>query len=396
MKEGVLSVSVGKGSIYIDSRIFAKLFGNSHVYHKRGYRDAVDKKKITLKCLQELAREANIPYSLFFAPEEVVDKQIERNNRELFKGVNETQFYMTERGKVEIRDINLIIKDIIKRQKLMKKFFPEEKDNEIVYLLKRSNMSIEKQANAIVCKVGLDLETLRSSNKKEDAYNYLVNLCESHNIYISRSRIGVMPQNISTKVAFSGLAVRDKKFPSIFLYSKDETMVRDPAGRRIFTILLLLVCIARGRFCLVSYDSKSTDLTNDDEYRIVEEILMPKKEFEQLNISDISELNTIADRFKVTPRAALVRLRKLNKLNKRDYDEIYCILDIRYAQDKKQSNHPYKVSDATKVKTYCGLEFTKRVFNLYDRGRLSEGDLRRVLLFNKKPKKFLQDLQASL
>ena len=396
MKEGVLSVSVGKENIHIDSKIFIKLFENSHVYHKRGYKDAVDKKKITLKCLQKLAREANIPYSLFFAPEEVVDKQIERNNRELFKGVDETQFYMTERGEVEIRDINLIIKDIIKRQKLMKKWFPDEKANEVVNLLKRSNKSIEEQANIIACSVGLDLEKLRLCSRKEDAYNYLVSLCELHNVYISRSRIGVMPQNISTKVAFSGLAVRDKKFPSIFLHSRDETMVSDPAGRRIFTILLLLTCIARGHFCLVSYDSKSKDLTNDNEYRIVEEILMPKKEFEQLSISDISELNTIADRFKVTPRAALVRLRKLNKLNKRDYDEIYCILDIRYAQDKKQSNHPYKVSDATKVKTYCGLEFTKRVFNLYDRGRLSEGDLRRVLLFNKKPKKFLKDLQSNL
>lgn len=396
MEKSVLSVSAGKGSIHIDSRIFAKLFENSHVYHKRGYRDAVDKKKITLKCLQELAREANIPYSLFFAPEEVVDKQIERNNRELFKGVDETPFCMTERGKVEIKDINLIIKDIIKRQKLMKKWFPDEKANEVVNLLKRSNKSIEEQANIIACSVGLDLEKLRSCIRKEDAYNYLVSLCELHNVYISRSRIGVMPQNISTKVAFSGLAVRDKKFPSIFLYSKDETMVSDPAGRRIFTILLLLVCIARGRFCLVSYDSKSTDLTNDDEYRIVEEILMPKKEFEQLNISDISRLNTIADRCKVTPRAALVRLRKLNRVSEKVYDEMYSILDSKYSQDKKQSSHPYKVSDTTKVKTYCGLEFTRRVFELYDGKRLSEGDLRRVLLFNKKPKKFLQDLQASL
>lgn len=396
MKEGVLSVSVGKENIHIDSKIFIKLLKNSHVYYKKEYKNTIYNKKITLKCLQELAREANIPYSLFFAPEKVVDRQIKRNNEELFKGVNETQFYMTERGKVEIRDINLIIKDIIKRQKLMKKFFPEEKANEIVNLLKRRNMSIEKQANAIVCKVGLDLKTLRSFSKKEDAYNYLVNLCESHNIYISRSRAGVMPQSISREVSFSGLAVRDWKFPSIFLHSKDETMVSDPAGRRIFTILLLLVCIARGRFCLVSYDSKSTDLTNEDEYRIVEEILMPKKEFEQLNISDISRLNTIADRCKVTPRAALVRFRKLNRVSEKVYDEMYSILDSKYSQDKKQSSHPYNVSYTTKVKTYCGLEFTRKVFELYDGKRLSEGDLRRVLLFNKKPKKFLQDLQASL
>lgn len=146
----------------------------------------------------------------------------------------------------------------------------------------------------------------------------------------------------------------------------------------------------------MSYDSKSKDITNEDEYRIVEEILMPKKEFEQLNISDISGLNTIADRCKVTPRAALVRLRKLDRVSEKVYGEMYSILDSKYSQDKKQSSHPYKVSDTTKVKTYCGLEFTRRVFELYDGKRLSEGDLRRVLLFNKKPKKFLQDLQASL
>lgn len=65
--DGKISVTVGNRCIYIDFAIFNRLFEHSpHVYYLSVCQRAVEQRKITLRCLIELARKAQIPYSLFF------------------------------------------------------------------------------------------------------------------------------------------------------------------------------------------------------------------------------------------------------------------------------------------------------------------------------------------
>lgn len=392
----LMAVSVNNNILYINFEIFRNLFESSHIYYKKEYQDALRNKRIRLKILQKLAREANIPYALFFAPKKLVEKQIERYQKELFKGVDNGLFSISGRGNIDIRDVSLVIKDILQRQKILRKGFPNEEDNKIRGMLKGSTDDISIQARKLTKIIGFDLETFRRFSGKEKAYNYLVDLFESNNVLVSRSRPGAMPQSINKKVSFSGLAVRDKKFPTIFLCANDETMIGDPTGRRIFTLFLLLVCIAKDKFLPVSYNSRSREIISVDEYRIVEEILMPEMEFTGIEVSDIELVNQFASLCKITPRATLARLRRLGGVSESDYN-IFCeYLDQKYIKDKKNSNHPFAVSVYTKIKTYCGLEFTRRVFLMYDAGVLSRGEMRRLLLFNKKPSGFLEALRSHL
>lgn len=392
----VIAVSTDNGVSYIRRSVFQNLFENSHIYYKKEYQDALRDKRVRLKVLQKLAREAQIPYSLFFASDKMVQEQIERNNTELFKGVDNGIFSMSGRGNVDIRDINLIIKDIIKRQKILTKEYPQTPENDLCNLLRGSRDDISDQAKTLSETIGFDLNKFRSFSQKERAYDYLVALLESNNILVSRSRVGAMPQSVNRNVSFSGIVVKNKRFPSIFLYTKDETRVGDPTGRRIFTLFLLLVCVAKGKYTPVSYSSRSKEIIDTDEYKIVEQILMPRQEYEGSMIDDVSGVKNIADYCKITPRAALVCLRRLECIDSNSYDSVYDQLDVEYTRGKEGPGHPWTASSTTKVKTYCGIEFTKKAFELYDTGKLSRGDLRRILLFNKKPKSFLDDLRQGL
>lgn len=391
-----IRVDVDNQPFFISGKIFKSLFENSHVYYKKEYIKAIENKVIRLKVLQKLAREAHIPYSLFFATESVVEFQLQRNERNLFKGVDNGLISISGRGSVEVRDINLIIKDIRQRQQILRKNYPNEVENKIVGFLRNDRGDVESKAVKISSLLDLDINHLRTLRTKELAYEYLVSLLEENNILVSRCRRGYMPQSINRSAKFSGVVVKDKKFPHIFLYTSDESRVGDPSGRRIFTLLLLVVCAAKMKFTPVTYDSKSKDLIEAEEYRIVEEIIMPRGEFTGAVVNSADEVIDIATECKITPRAALMRLRRLGSITEKDFFSIYQELDDKYMRDSKNDKHPYTARPTTQVLTYCGREFTKRTFELMDGGVLTAGDVMRILLFNKKPKSFLDDLRGVL
>lgn len=396
MRYEYLSVVVDGKNMPVRLDNFIKLFENSHIYYKQDYQKAVERRRINFSKLKELSRDAGIPYVLFFAPAEVVDRQITRNNEILFQGVDNGIFSLSGRGNIDVRDINLIIKDIIKRQKLLRKHYPTTVNNPIIRKYERSRLSIEEQARGLIYDCSIDVERLRGSPKKEKAYDYLVECLESSNIFVSRSRKGFMPQSVGAHVRFSGIVVKENKFPSIFLFSSDESGVSDPAGRRIFTLILLLVCLAKGRFVPVTYDSSQKEIINSDEYEIAEEILMPRSALENANVDKLDDIKNLAAMFMVTPRALLVRLKRLGVVSPEIFNRFYGELNDEYQNGKATNNHPWNASDTTKARTYNGIEFTKRAYSLLDNGRLSTGDLRRILLFNKRPKSFLDDLRSTL
>lgn len=397
VREDMILVALDSKYVYISKEVFTALFENSHIYYKKDYIEALEDNKIKFNKLKELSRDAGIPYSLFFAPIEKVQKQIEENNDIIFKGVQGGPIAISSRGDIHLRDINLIIKDIQKRQQLLTKNHRETVINPIINL--RQQQSIVDMANAIVSTLDLDMNKFRNYSKKEAAYEYLVTCLEEKNVIISRSRRGVMPQTIRKELHFSGFSVKHKKYPAIFLHSKDEDKANDPAGRRIFTIFLLLSCMANKRFAVVSYNQNVKEPAQNIEYITAEEILMPEDAISGIRVNNIEEIESIADCFKVTPSMALVRLKRLGCINEDDFNSFFELLDRKWQEASEQNDgngFKYNAKDTTRIITYNGKLFTAEIINLLRANKISAGDASRLLLFKKKTKSMLTELEEKI
>lgn len=87
IRDDKILVSLDSKYVYISKDVFKRLFENSHVYYLTDYKKAFSDNKIKFRKLVALSRKAGIPYSLFFAPIETVEKNIKRNGDILFQGV---------------------------------------------------------------------------------------------------------------------------------------------------------------------------------------------------------------------------------------------------------------------------------------------------------------------
>src|SRR5699024_745187 len=163
-------------------------------------------------------------------------------------------------------DVELIVKDLLRKQGLAKKHDPSLVKNKIVGLLRRSRPTAREDAEILVHALGLDRDALRRARKKEAALEMIIERLEANQVLVSRSMRGFMPQLI--EVRFSGMTVRDSKVPYIFLAGGDHGDFQEPAGRQIFTLILMAVLVARGIFAPVSYDANSTAPDAGREYDI--------------------------------------------------------------------------------------------------------------------------------
>lgn len=394
--EDKILVSLDSKYIYISKRVFEELFNNSHVYYLLDYINACKNNKIKFRKLVDLSRKAGIPYSLFFAPLEIVEKNKKRNDEILFQGAPNGLFSIAGRGDVKLNDINLIIKDLQRRQAFMSKHEKEAERNPIL-TIKRKN-DVEIFAKEIVDALHVDMEKIWSCKNKSKAYDILVEKLEESNIIVARSRLGYMPQSINPDVYFSGITIKNKKFPAIFLYTKDESNVGDPAGRRIFTIMLLLACMANDRFVMVSYDQSVKNTVEIFEYKVAEEILMPRSIIEGILVNSILDIKTLADALKVTPSMALMRLKRLGLLNNEDFNNFYNEISNERIEATRntQKSYYYNPKDVTKVITYNGRLFCNEVISLLQSNKIDYSTASNLLLFRKKDTKMINRLMETL
>lgn len=391
--KGKMLVALDSKYIYIPKEVFVTLFENSQVYYLSDYKKAISDNRIRYSKLRDMSREANIPYSLFFAPKEVVERNIQRNNNILFQGVPDGMLLIAGRGNLRLNDVGLIIKDIQKRQMLMTKYRPEVKDSPVLSITKNEND--ELFAKQIINALGLDMEKFRAYSSKNDSYQFLTDNLERNNIMISRSRKGYMPQSISPNVAFSGLIVKDKKFPTIFLHARDEDMVSDPSGRRIFTVFLLLSCMANRRFVSVSYDQGVKEVIKNFEYRVAEEMLVPRSALEGAVIGSIDDIKKISDYFKVTPSMALMRLKRTGLVSSGEFDKYFDIIkeERKMAEEnRKKGTYRRAPKITTGIVAYNSKLFCREVIRRMEAGKIGKGEARRLLVFNKRPFSAIREL----
>src|SRR5680860_545689 len=114
-----VTVMLNGAPVPIERDVFGALFKNSVVSSYAGVRNALEGKPLAFKEFLKLARQAEIPYPLFFAPKDVVDEQVRLKIEKLMAGFTKTSFSMHSRHRVDLCDVELIVKDLLRKQELL-------------------------------------------------------------------------------------------------------------------------------------------------------------------------------------------------------------------------------------------------------------------------------------
>lgn len=387
-----MRVMIAGEQVPIDRSVFVDLLENSVVNGRAPYITALEKSKIQYSDLLDLARKAEVPHPLFFATPAVVKAQLRSKSEKLLQGVAPETFTVNSRTIVKLRDVELIVKDLLRKQALARKYDPTLVKNTIVGLLRKPSPTVREDAVALVSALGLDRDEIRRARKKEAALDLIIERLEANQVLVSRSVRGFMPQLL--EVRFSGMTVRDSKVPYIFLAGGDHGDFQEPTGRQIFTLVLMAVLVARGIFAPVSYDASSTAPDVGREYDIVGEILMPAAELQGIMLEELDDVKAAADLFKVTPSGVAVRAMRLGRITPLTANGYLHELKEEFLT--RQKPKPRQPKPVNAIKKYSGRDLTARMLRAVDERRLSQREFCRVVCLNRIGPSDLGELKVAL
>ena len=237
--------------------------------------------------------------------------------------MSKTNLSIFSRGDIVLADISLILKDLTRKQGMLRKSIKDNCELPGVYL--KSKLSNKEKADALRELIGYDISEIVGKNK-EKSFDYMRGLLEQKNIFVSLYMHNFSPQIIDKKLHFSGICIKDNKCPFIFIRAGDEDSSVEPWGRRLFTLALMLSCMTNGKFGAVTLDSRSRDLITDSQYQIAEEFLMPSEQFEFSKIHTLKDVKELATNYSVSPSAMTMRLFRLKIIEEYDKDTYLTIL----------------------------------------------------------------------
>jgi hypothetical protein len=378
--DGTIDVILDGAALPIDMAVFKTIFENSIAGTYAGYRKALASRSIRFPDLVELARIGDIPYSLFFAPLPLVEHQVKEKTDKLLAGTSKETFQVGSREQVKLRDVELIIKDLIRKQMLIKKCDDSLTQNKIVGILYKRGPTPEADGAKLMGALGLTNSSITACRSKEKALDLVIDCLESNQILVSRSTPNRMPQRL-TSTAFSGMAIRDKKVPYIFLAGGNHGDHQEPAGRSLFTLALMSVLVARRIFAPMTWDGGSADVGLKREFDIAGSMLMPARRFRELSPLSLDDVKAASDEFQVTPSAVAVRAMRLGVFDGRTAGKhLDALRDEFLARPKPGPRRPMNPENA--VRRYIGREFSARMLKALDAGRISLGEFRRSVCLN--------------
>lgn len=376
----VINVKLDRTAVPIERQVFESLFEQSVVCDRAPVRNALRDGFIAYRKLVGLSREAEIPYPLFFAPMEVVEEQLRLKTEKLMAGFNKKpEFSMNSRNRVNLSQVELIVKDLLRKQAYIRTDKTLTK-NRIVNLIRKPGASVAEDAARLMDALELDPSDLRTTKNKSAALNLLIEKLEAQHVLVAQSAKGYMPQKLPKSAKFSGMTVKDSKVPYIFIARGDEWEKMEPAGRRVFTLTLLAVLVARGTFATVTYSGHTSDETAPREYELTAEMLMPAADFRLIDLDTLDAVRDVAEFFKVTPSAVVMRGRRLGLLGRDEADAYLGELQAAY---ENVESHPWnKMLAVNALKKYNGIECSRRMLAILDSGGISRGDFCRVMFSN--------------
>jgi Zn-dependent peptidase ImmA (M78 family) len=377
-------IKIGKDGIKTDKRSFLALLDLSPIKQYVSYQNAVVDSEIKLSDLKDLATKANVPYPLFFATKDVIDVHLKDKEKSLFdKLPSKSEMQLNSRGKMKLEDIELIVKDLGRKQEFLKtRILTTSKDNSFVGLIaKKAKQKTPNHelADDIRKYLDIDLSVLRKMSK-DDVLQYLCDKSEAQGILVSFSSYDYMPQNIDKELGVSGFCVKDKKFPYIFINTRDgddNPKILETAGRQIFTLVAMLVCIAMNKFVFSTKKGHTKSDESKKIFSIVGNLLIPKADAESITVYFLDDLKDGARVFKVTPSMLLVRLRELNLIDKPTADRYKEIL--REEIKKASSNPKRRPLQITGYSKYNGTRFSREVVRAHAGKKISTEEVKNIL-----------------
>lgn len=385
---------INRTAVPLDGSVFTTLLDNSVAGTYQDYANAMASRSIKLARLQYLAEKGQIPLPLFFAPLATVTSQVEEKTQKLLAGVSRETFSIGSRAKVELRDIELIVKDLIRKQQELRRVDDSLTQNRIVGMLSRRGTSPESDATQLASAVGLSHDELRGCRRKESALELMIARLEANQILVSRSVNNYMPQRL-THVRFSGITVRDNKVPFIFLAGGDHGDQQEPVGRTIFTLALMTVLVARKIFAPMTWNGGSTGTDFGVEYDIAGAMLMPEPAFRATELSSLEEIKAASDEFKVTPSAVAVRAMRLGMVSE-DVGHAY-LAELRNEFAGRAGSSPRNaILPENAVRKYGGREFSRRMLAALDASKITRGEFCRVACLNRLKPHQIDDLRRAL
>lgn len=389
-----IEVLVKGTAVPIDKAVFRTLLDNSVAGTYEGYKRALDSGQIGFAELIFLCRKGDIPYPLFFAPLLLVKAQVADKTRRLLAGVSKDTFSVGSRARVELRDVELIVKDLIRKQELLRKHDDSLARNKIVGLLRTPESSPDSDAAELMAAIGLSHEEIRACRKKEDALDLMIERLEANQVLVSRSVQHYMPQRL-THVKFSGMTIRDSKVPVIFLAGGDHGDQQEPVGRTIFTLALMAVLVARRIFAPMTWDGGSIETDLGREYDTAGAMLMPQEQLRTADLSSLDEIKIASNEFKVTASAVTVRAMRLGIISESTAGSYLDELRVEFRNRPKDGpRNPILPENA--VRKYGGRELSKRMLRALDQTRISPGEFCRAVCLNHLKPHQIDDLSRAV
>lgn len=389
-----IDVHVHREIVSIERAVFTLLLDNSVAGTYVDYEKALTAGGIKLRQLEELCKHGDIPFPLFFAPLALVQAQVTAKTEKLLAGVSKETFSIGSRAKVELRDVELIVKDLIRKQELLRKHDSTLTRNKVVGVISKAAATPDEDAARLMGAIGLSSGELRACRKKSDALELMIDRLEAKQVLVARSVQHYMPQRL-THVKFSGMTIRDSRVPFIFLTGGDHGDQQEPVGRTIFTLALMAVLIGRRVFAPMTWDGGSAETEFGREYDIAGAMLMPTDALRSVTLSSLDALRAVADDFKVTASAVAVRAKRLGLIAPEAATNYLAELRNEFGQIPTGGPRS-QILPENAVKKYGGKELSRRMLSALDANSISPREFcRTVCLDRLKPSQII-DLRRVL
>ena len=326
MSRSTVILTIGGNNPHIDKDVFYDICENFIFIKKDKINEHGRRGSITFNQLVDISRSNKFSYPLFFASKDRVANLISTYNSKLYGKISESKVLTmgTRDKEFDVRGIRWIVADIAEKQKIYKQFGSTRnlQEEQIVKFLKNSTYSIAEQAKYIVSKIDISLDYLRGLSSKHKALKYLEGKLSENQIHVYREAKGVMPQNLPTDFLISGVYIRDNYNPVIFIGNELSLYPEEGVGRKIYTLIFLLVSLFKDYSFAVQINHESPHMDRQtkgklsDIYEITNEILMPEGYLRGLTFDDIDDIKEMSGVLKVSPTALTVRLSLLGILDK--------------------------------------------------------------------------------
>ena len=327
MQSGTHDIAFGDGSLInvtsygrplftIETDTFNMLFKNTQLYNSEEILAVRQHLCVPIGQLKKLCTKADFPYPLLLVNSEYARKVADDYEKRIYSGIDRATVSIACRDEINLADISLILRDIVHKQEVFNKIHKWNNCDIPGALCRKecSSLEVEEKVHFLKKLINYDTDIVLARKNKKEAFDYLSEMLANHHVYVSLYGRLSSPQSLP-KSNFSGIAVNNKKCPFLFVKTNSDNYGADLWGRRIFTTVLLLFCLALKRNGPVAINGHQGDSIDDDLYSMTEEFLMPRVFLSDMTISDIDELMSVSNRYKVSSSAMVMRLARMGRIS---------------------------------------------------------------------------------